>query len=81
MRQTMCINERAHSTNCIFEDETAQNSESLGDSTPFYVLGLREGYPPRVVLLDSFLFVSHTHKTRSVVKIKAFSSFIGSLKS
>jgi hypothetical protein len=48
VRETMCIHACAHTANCTFDEDTVQHSGLLGDSTPFYVLGRREGYPPRV---------------------------------
>jgi hypothetical protein len=48
IRETMCIHACAHTANCTFEEDIVQHSGLLGDSTPFYVLGRREGYPPRI---------------------------------
>mgnify|MGYP003438799006 FL=1 len=48
IRETMCMHACAHTTNCTFEADTVEHSGLLGDSTPFYVFGRREGYPPRV---------------------------------
>jgi hypothetical protein len=48
IRETMCIHACAYTANCMFDDDNVQHSGLLGDGTPFYVLGRREGYPPRV---------------------------------
>ena len=81
IRETMCIHACAHNTNCTFEEDTVQNSGLLGESTPFYVLGRREGYPPRVAWLELLHFVSYIQNTNNVVKTKFFMSFIFSFYS
>jgi hypothetical protein len=48
IRETMCIHACAHTANCTVDEDTVQHSGLIGESTPFYVLGRREGYPPRV---------------------------------
>jgi hypothetical protein len=49
VRESMCIHACGHAGNCtIIGEGPVQHSGFIGAGTPFYVLGRREGYPPRV---------------------------------